>query len=319
MEYFIALCEIPPAPAGRHRSYQIRRPARPIPRFLARRRRARQADRVGHQPRRQSHRVHHQGKNGHARTGSLQGIRSLRAYLAGHQQHGHSALAEGGDGGFLLPRRRRGARQTGGFRRRVARGADAGAHARPARFAHDTGQGVHGFRRTHREAAGHAARHRRSGQVRRRDRQLQRTPCGLSAVRLGGIRQQVRRRDAGALPLAVHHADRTLRQLGRDLRQHEAHRHHPHRPLPRHVDLYFDGVLQTADQGRRGRIERHAAQSQSDRLRERRGQLRHRQRPLRTPLVEAPPSRASSATSPTRPCCATSAFRWPTPPLRCDR
>jgi len=59
---------------------------------------------------------------------------------AGHQQHGHSALAEGGDGGFLLPCRRRGARQTGGFRRRVARGADAGAHARPARFAHDAGK-----------------------------------------------------------------------------------------------------------------------------------------------------------------------------------
>ena len=174
VEYFIALCEIPlPQLAGIDRT-----------KFAALR--ARQADRVGHQPRRQSHRVHHQGKNGHARTGSLQGIRSLRAYLAGHQQHGHSALAEGGDGGFLLPRRRRGARQTGGFRRRVARGADAGAHARPARFAHDAGQGVHGFRRTHREAAGHAARHRRSGQVRRRDRQLQRTPCGLSAVRLGG-------------------------------------------------------------------------------------------------------------------------------------
>ena len=63
----------------------------------------------------------------------------------------------------------------------------------------------------------------------------------------------------------------------------------------RHVDLYFDGVLQTADQGRGGRIERHAPQGQPHRLRERRGQLRHRQRCFRAPRLEAarlaPPAR----------------------------
>jgi len=53
----------------------------------------------------------------------------------------------------------------------------------------------------------------RSGQVRRRHGQLQRPPRGLPRNRLGGFRQPVRERDAGAVPLAVHHADRALYNL----------------------------------------------------------------------------------------------------------
>ena len=49
------------------------------------------------------------------------------------------------------------------------------------------GKGVHGLCRTRGETARHAARHRRAGQIRRRDRQLQRPPCGLPAVRLGAF------------------------------------------------------------------------------------------------------------------------------------
>lgn len=71
-------------------------------------------------------------ENGQPRAGSLQGIRTFRPHLAGHQQHGHPALAQGRHDRGLLPGRRRGARQTGRLRRRMARRADAGPHPRPA-------------------------------------------------------------------------------------------------------------------------------------------------------------------------------------------
>ena len=70
------------------------------------------------------------------------------------------------------------------------------------------------------------------------------------------------------------------------------------RPLPRHVDVHLDGIFQTTDQGGRSRFERHAPQSQPHRLRECRGEFRHRQRRLRTPRVETP--RFAPATRPDR-------------------
>ena len=94
--------------------------------------------------------------------------------------------------------------------------------------------------------------------VERRDGQFQRPPRRLPRRRLDRVRQPFRREYTGADPLAVHHPDRALRQSGGAVRRAQTHRHHSHRPLPRHVDLYFDGVFQAAHQGRRGRFERHA-------------------------------------------------------------
>ena len=54
-----------------------------------------------------------------------------------------------------------------------------------------------------------------------------------------------------------------------------------HRPVPRHLGLHLARLLQAGGEGRRSRQLDHAAQGQSDRLRERRRQLRHRQRAVR--------------------------------------
>ena len=61
----------------------------------------------------------------------------------------------------------------------------------------------------------------------------------------------------------------------------DAHRHDPARLLPRHVGLHLDRLLRAEDGRGRDRIVGDAAQGQSDRLRELRGQPRYRERAVR--------------------------------------
>ena len=79
------------------------------------------------------------------------------------------------------------------------------------------------------------------------------------------------------------------------------------RPVPRHVGLHLDRLFPPARRRRRSRLLDDAAQGQSHRLRERRRQSRR----CRTRCCASSPtscrSRAGSAISPTRPCCAMSA------------
>ena len=87
----------------------------------------------------------------------------------------------------------------------------------------------------------------------------------------------------------LHHPDRTARQPGGTVRRLCGGQHHPARPRPRHVGLYLAGLLPAAREGRRGRLLDHAAQGQPDRLRELRGQPRHRQRAAASPAASKLP------------------------------
>ena len=62
----------------------------------------------------------------------------------------------------------------------------------------------------------------------------------------------------------------------------DAHRHDPARLLPRHVELHLDRLLRAEGGRGRDRLLGDAAQGQSDRLRELRGQPRDRQRAVRS-------------------------------------
>lgn len=63
--------------------------------------------------------------------------------------------------------------------------------------------------------------------------------------------------------------------------------HHPHRLRPRRLGLHLPRLFQAEDRGRRDRLLDHAAQGQPDRLRELRGQPRHRQRAVPAPGQQA--------------------------------
>ena len=77
---------------------------------------------------------------------------------------------------------------------------------------------------------------------------------------------------------SVHDADRAARLHRRAVRRDRAHQHRADRPRPRPLGLRVARLLPAADAGGRGRVVDDAAQGQSDRLREFRGQPRSRQR-----------------------------------------
>ena len=81
------------------------------------------------------------------------------------------------------------------------------------------------------------------------------------------------------------------------------------RSRSRPVGLHLARLLPAEAERRRGRLVDDAAQGQSDRLRELRGQSRPRQRAAAAPVATSCRSRAGSATSPIRRCCATWASR----------
>ena len=78
---------------------------------------------------------------------------------------------------------------------------------------------------------------------------------------------------------------------------------------PRFLELHQSRLLPLAARRRRGRVVDDAAQGEPDRLRERRRQSRAGERAARRSSRRSCPSRAGSATSPTRRCCATPASR----------
>ena len=222
--------------------------------------------------------------------------------------------------GCLLPRRRRGARQTGGFRRasgarcRCWRARTA-SPLRPRRWARSSWFSSNGIEKQlamlH-DIAVPAKFGGATGNFNAHRAAYPQYDWVAFANRFVG-------RDAGALPLAVHHADRTLRQLGRDLRQHEAHRHHPHRPLRATCGPIFRWNTSNS-RSRPARSDRAPCRTKSIRSTSRTPRATSASpTPSSNTSRRSSPSRASSATSPTRPCCATSACRWPTRRSRCDR
>ena len=108
---------------------------------------------------------------------------------------------------------------------------------------------------------------------------------------------------------ALHDADRAARLDRRVLPGAVAVQHRAHRSVPRLLELHQLGLLSLAPRRGRGRLVDDAAQGQPDRLRERRRQSRPRERALGIPRERSCRSRAGSATSPIRRCCATPASR----------
>ena len=98
-----------------------------------------------------------------------------------------------------------------------------------------------------------------------------------------------------------------------------ATQHRAHRLVPRLLGLHQLGVLPLAAGRRRGRLVDDAAQGEPDRLRERRGQFRARERGAAASWPTSCRSRAGSATSRTPRCCATSASRSATRSSRSTR
>ena len=95
------------------------------------------------------------------------------------------------------------------------------------------------------------------------------------------------RRIARADLESVHDADRAARLDGGILRCAGAPQHRADRPVPRHVGLHLDRLLPPARRRRRSRLLDHAAQGESDRFRERRGQSRAVERAAALPGGQA--------------------------------
>ena len=123
-------------------------------------------------------------------------------------------------------------------------------------------------------------------EVQWRGRQLQRAPVRLPESRLGGVQPQVHRVPRPGVQ-SLHHPDRAARRDGRAVRRHRPHQHHPARCRPRHLAVHLARLLQAEDQGRRDRFVDHAAQGQSDRLREFGRQPRPGQRGAAAPVRKA--------------------------------
>ncbi len=187
--------------------------------------------------------------------------------------------------------------------------ADARAHARPDREPDDARQGNRQRRRPAAARARPGGGRRAAGEDERRGRQLQRA-CRRGSRRRTGSRSPPLRRVAGPRLERPHHADRTARLDRRVLRCARRRQRDPHRPVARHLGLREHRLPAAAPGGWRGRFIDHASQGQPDRLRERRRQPRPRQRAAAPLLPRSCRSRAGSATSRTRPCCATSVSRW---------
>ena len=146
------------APRGARCADAVRRGARPPapggPGLRRAHRRRARRDREDHGARRQGRGVPAQGAPGRGARGAGRGHRAapgvragaLRVHERGHQQP--RLRADGaGRGATRLAARRPGAGRPGrGDGARARRGADAGAHARPAGDAHHAGQGARGAR-----------------------------------------------------------------------------------------------------------------------------------------------------------------------------
>src|SRR6266508_1943415 len=120
----------------------------------------------------------------------------------------------------------------------------------------------------------------------RRGGQLQCSRRRIPELRLAGLRQGVRR-VAGAGVQFPHDADRAARQLRRAIRRGRARQHRAARSGPRSVGLHLPGIFQAEDASGRDRLLDHAAQDQSHRFREFRGQSRSRKRAAAAPFGEA--------------------------------
>ena len=153
----------------------VRRAARPVPRLFGSGRATRQRDREDDQPRRESRRIPRKRENGAARYRRAQGVRALRAHVAGHQQHGDSVDTARRDQRRLLSADRTTGGQAHGIVEGVGRDPVAGAYARAARLAYETRQGDLRIRRTAEQANRAVARDSVAGQVRRSHREFQRT------------------------------------------------------------------------------------------------------------------------------------------------
>src|SRR5450830_1862596 len=110
-----------------------------------------------------------------------------------------------------------------------------------------------------------------------RGRQLQRPPVGLSRFRLACVFQKRHRAAPGPDFQSLHHPDRAARLHGRTVRRRRPRQHDLAGPEPRHLDLCVAGLFQAAPESRRNRLVHHAAQGESDRFREFRGQPGHGQ------------------------------------------
>ena len=265
---------------SRGRSVRPRDPRRALRRvrcLLGGRRGARQGDRAHDQPRRQGGRVLAEGALRES-SGNREGrrVHPLRLHVRGHQQPGVRRDAWRGARGSAAPGAAR-------YRDRPARagpcprrGADALAHARPAGDADHARQGdgqrLRAARAPDRRHRARAAQ--RQGE--RRRRQLQRARRRLSRRRMGAPRGQG---GHGARPRVqpVHDADRAARLHGGAVRRHRARQHGADRSRSRRLGLHRARLLPAARDGRRGRLVDDAAQGQSDRLREFRGQPGARQ------------------------------------------
>ena len=95
--------------------------------------------------------------------------------------------------------------------------------------------------------------------------------------RLGKIRAPPGRKSRPRIQ-CLHHPDRAARRDRRTVRRLRAREHDLARPRPRPLGLHLARLLQAENQSRRSRLVDHAAQGQSDRLREFGRQSRRRQR-----------------------------------------
>ncbi len=238
-------------------------------------------------------------------------VRALRLHQRGHQQPRLRAdAARRARGGAAAGARRAHRDSCASSRMRCAGAADAVAHARPDRVADDARQGDRQRRRAARAPAQRRSRAVETArQDQRRGRQLQRARRRLSRMSTG------RRSRAASSNRSASPAIRTRRRSSRTTTSPsscDAIRRantDPDRLLARRLGLHLARLFPPGAEGRRSRLVDDAAQGQPDRFRERRRQLRHRQRAARAFRARSCRSRAGSATSPTPPCCARSAPR----------
>src|SRR6266849_7366319 len=241
-------------------------------------RRAGEGDRGRDPPRRQGDRVlADKTPGGQSGGDARRRVRAFRLHLRGHQQSRLWIDAERSAGPRAPARARSRDRDARGARPAARRRAHARAHARSARLADDARQGACERRPP---AAARAARDRRGVPHRkdeRRGRQLQRTPRGVPGLRLGALRKRLRRVPGAGIQFP-YDADRTARLSRRAVRRGRARQHRAPRSRPRPVGLRLAGLFQTEDPDGRDRLLDHAAQDQSHRFREFRGQSRNRER-----------------------------------------
>jgi hypothetical protein len=205
VEYFIALCELPLPQLADVDHAEIRSSLRALYRDFAP---ATTHERVkeiesGHQPRRESRRVHPQGKNGqrwdwgHTRSSSTFGLTSQDINNTAIPLNGNQGSASWQ--GSSLPGRRRGARQTGStsFAEEWRDVPMLAKHPRAAGLADDAGQGVQSLRRPRGETARTCCTATPSAAASSAAQQATSTPTGhsLPAVQdWRSLRQEIRGR-----------------------------------------------------------------------------------------------------------------------------